>query len=54
MASRVSLKAKGKNSKSAKASEERSASQCLKEWSTWAMKRAKVITQTLTMASSPW
>ncbi|KAI9124491.1 hypothetical protein K1719_004413 [Acacia pycnantha] len=44
MASRVSLKAKGKNSKSSKASEERSASQCLKEWSTWAMKKAKVIT----------
>ncbi|XP_028759960.1 mitochondrial import receptor subunit TOM7-1 [Neltuma alba] len=44
MASRVSLKAKGKNSKSSKASEERSASQCLKEWSTWAMKKAKVVT----------
>lgn len=37
---RVSMKAtKGK-----KGSEERSAAECVKEWSTWAMKKAKVIT----------
>ncbi|KAF7820564.1 mitochondrial import receptor subunit TOM7-1 [Senna tora] len=44
MASRISLKAKGKNSKGSKSSEERSTAQCVKEWSTWAMKKAKVIT----------
>ncbi|KAG4999112.1 hypothetical protein AAZX31_08G027800 [Glycine max] len=44
MASRVSLKAKGKSSKGSKAAEDRSASECLKEWTTWAMRKAKVIT----------
>ncbi|XP_020215860.1 mitochondrial import receptor subunit TOM7-1 [Cajanus cajan] len=44
MASRVSLKAKGKSSKGSKATEERSASEYLKEWTTWTMRKAKVIT----------
>ena len=45
MASRgVSLKAKGKSSKGSKGSEERSASECLKEWTTWAIRKAKVVT----------
>ncbi|XP_027343750.1 mitochondrial import receptor subunit TOM7-1-like [Abrus precatorius] len=43
MASRVTLKAKGKSSKGSKA-EDRSASECLKEWTTWAMRKAKVVT----------
>ncbi|KAL1343547.1 hypothetical protein AAHE18_09G235600 [Arachis hypogaea] len=45
MASRgVSLKAKGKNSKGSKGSEDRFLSESVKEWSTWAMRKAKVIT----------
>ncbi|KAL5540756.1 hypothetical protein UlMin_044079 [Ulmus minor] len=44
MASTVSLKAKGKTTKGSKASEEQSATQLFKEWSTWAVKKAKVIT----------
>ncbi|KAG6484744.1 hypothetical protein ZIOFF_053269 [Zingiber officinale] len=40
MASKISLKAKGK---AAKGTEERSAEKCVKEWSNWAMKKAKVI-----------
>ncbi|KAJ7973693.1 Mitochondrial import receptor subunit TOM7-1 [Quillaja saponaria] len=44
MASKVSLKAKGKTNKGSKGSKERSTVQCLKEWSTWTMKKAKVIT----------
>ncbi|CAK7345769.1 unnamed protein product [Dovyalis caffra] len=46
MASRVSLKTKGKSSsgKGAKGMEEKSASQYVKEWSTWTFKKAKVIT----------
>ncbi|EEF38812.1 mitochondrial import receptor subunit TOM7-1 [Ricinus communis] len=47
MASRVSLKSKGKSSggaKGSKAMEEKSTIQCLKEWSTWTLKKAKVIT----------
>ena len=46
MASRVSLKSKGKATiKGSKASlKEKSTAQCLKEWSTWTMKKAKVIT----------
>ncbi|KAL5539065.1 hypothetical protein UlMin_043626 [Ulmus minor] len=44
MASRVSLKTKGKTTKGSKASEEQSATQLFKEWSTWAVKKAKVIT----------
>ncbi|XP_057421517.1 mitochondrial import receptor subunit TOM7-1-like [Lotus japonicus] len=44
MASRgVSLKAKGKSSKG-KASEEKTACECLKEWTTWTMRKAKVVT----------
>ncbi|XXG70970.1 hypothetical protein AAC387_Pa07g0326 [Persea americana] len=44
MASRgVSLKSKGKG-KSAKGPEKRSSVDCMKKWSTWAMKKAKVIT----------
>nr|DAD45840.1 TPA_asm: hypothetical protein HUJ06_004070 [Nelumbo nucifera] len=42
MATRVALKANGK--KGSKTSEERSTVKCLKEWSTWMMKKAKVIT----------
>ncbi|XP_071723910.1 mitochondrial import receptor subunit TOM7-1-like [Rutidosis leptorrhynchoides] len=41
MAPRASLKAKGKRAKGA---EEKSAMQYAKEWSTWTMKKAKVIT----------
>ncbi|XP_059636997.1 mitochondrial import receptor subunit TOM7-1-like [Cornus florida] len=44
MASRVTLKAKGKTTKGSKPSEERSAEKCIKEWSTWVAKKAKVIT----------
>ncbi|XP_050204575.1 mitochondrial import receptor subunit TOM7-1-like [Mercurialis annua] len=47
MGSRVSLKSKGKGSSSGKGSksiEEKSTVQCLKEWSTWGLKKAKVIT----------
>ncbi|KAM7477568.1 hypothetical protein LguiA_025781 [Lonicera macranthoides] len=46
MASRVTLKAgggKGKSTKGSKA-EEKSTAKCLKEWSTWTLKKAKVIT----------
>ncbi|WOK99322.1 hypothetical protein Cni_G08034 [Canna indica] len=42
MASKVSFKGKGKAA--AKGADERSAAKCMKEWSTWAMKKAKVIT----------
>lgn len=44
MASKVTLKAKGKTGKGSKGSEEGSMAQLLKEWSTWTMKKAKVIT----------
>ncbi|KAI4313269.1 hypothetical protein L6164_026261 [Bauhinia variegata] len=45
MASRVSLKTKGKGSKGSKATEEESSvAVFVKEWSTWGMKKAKVIT----------
>ncbi|XP_058113508.1 mitochondrial import receptor subunit TOM7-1-like [Magnolia sinica] len=45
MASRTaSGKGKGKSGKGSKGSENRSAAKCLKEWSTWTMKKAKVIT----------
>ncbi|KAJ1438031.1 hypothetical protein SESBI_03463 [Sesbania bispinosa] len=46
MASRVSLKAKGKSSKGSKAPEDRTVSESLKEWTTWTMRKAKVITPT--------
>ncbi|XP_043711945.1 mitochondrial import receptor subunit TOM7-1-like [Telopea speciosissima] len=44
MASKVSLKAKGKSAKGSKSSEDRSTAKCLKEWSTWAIKKAKIVT----------
>ncbi|XP_074592752.1 mitochondrial import receptor subunit TOM7-1-like [Curcuma longa] len=48
MASRVSLKVKGKGKAGkgpkSKDPEERSACELVKEWTTWAMKKAKVIT----------
>ncbi|CAD5193587.1 mitochondrial import receptor subunit TOM7-2-like [Musa acuminata AAA Group] len=45
MAAKTSLKGKGKAGKGSKGSEEgSSAAKCVKEWSTWAMKKAKVIT----------
>ncbi|URE11970.1 Mitochondrial import receptor subunit [Musa troglodytarum] len=46
MASKVSLKGKRKAGKGSKGPGERSACKCkcVKEWSTWAMKKAKVIT----------
>ncbi|GMN53566.1 hypothetical protein TIFTF001_022713 [Ficus carica] len=45
MASRVSLKAKGKTSTNKGSKEEEpSAAQLLKEWTNWAAKKAKVIT----------
>ncbi|KAM0982677.1 hypothetical protein ACFX2I_015539 [Malus domestica] len=44
-ASRISLKSKGKTlAKPSKGSEERSVAQSFKEWSTWALKKAKVVT----------
>ena len=45
MASKVVLKTKGKATKGSKASlEERSAAKCVKEWTNWTLKKAKVIT----------
>ncbi|OAY35469.1 mitochondrial import receptor subunit TOM7-1 [Manihot esculenta] len=46
MASRVSLKSKGKSSggKGSKSMDEKSTAENLKEWSNWALKKAKVIT----------
>ncbi|KAM2544462.1 hypothetical protein TB1_016147 [Malus domestica] len=45
MALRISLKSKGKTPvKPSKGSEEHSMAQSFKEWSTWALKKAKVIT----------
>ncbi|KAK9281931.1 hypothetical protein L1049_004839 [Liquidambar formosana] len=45
MASRVSLSAKGKSAKGSKSSsEEQSTVKLFQEWSTWALKKAKVIT----------
>ena len=45
MASKVTLKSKGKTTnKGSKGSDERSVAQSVKEWSTWAMKKAKVVT----------
>lgn len=44
MASKLSGKSKGKGTKGGKGAEERSTMQCVKEWSTWTMKKAKVIT----------
>jgi len=41
MAPRVSLKAKGKSSK--KTAEDRSVIDSVKEWTTWGMKKTKVI-----------
>lgn len=43
MASRVTLKGKGKTSKGSKGSEEQSTVQLVKEWTTWTVKKAKVI-----------
>ncbi|XP_039116308.1 mitochondrial import receptor subunit TOM7-1-like [Dioscorea cayenensis subsp. rotundata] len=42
MAPRVSAKGKGKQGKGGGG--DRSACRCVKEWTTWAMKKAKVIT----------
>ncbi|KAK9931554.1 hypothetical protein M0R45_018827 [Rubus argutus] len=45
MASRVSLKSKGKTTnKGSKGSDERSIAQSVKEWTSWTMKKAKVVT----------
>ncbi|KAB1212099.1 Mitochondrial import receptor subunit TOM7-1 [Morella rubra] len=44
MASKVALKTKGKASGKKASPEEKSMAQNLKEWSTWAVKKAKVIT----------
>ncbi|KAI3496316.1 hypothetical protein L1887_38673 [Cichorium endivia] len=44
MSSKVVLKTKGKSTKGSKPSDDKSASKLLKEWSTWTMKKAKVIT----------
>ncbi|PQP96785.1 mitochondrial import receptor subunit TOM7-1 [Prunus yedoensis var. nudiflora] len=45
MASKVTLKSKGKTTnKGSKGADERSVAQSVKEWSTWAMKKAKVVT----------
>ncbi|KAK9199153.1 hypothetical protein WN944_014341 [Citrus x changshan-huyou] len=44
MGSRVTLRTKGKGVKGAKASEEKSMIDSFKEWSTWTMKKAKVVT----------
>ncbi|KAI7737332.1 hypothetical protein M8C21_028795 [Ambrosia artemisiifolia] len=44
MSSKVVLKTKGKSAKGSKPSDDKSTSKILKEWSTWTMKKAKVIT----------
>lgn len=45
MASKLTVKAKGKTTKGGKPpADERSATKYLKEWTTWTMKKAKVIT----------
>ncbi|KAL5540748.1 hypothetical protein UlMin_044071 [Ulmus minor] len=44
MALRVCLKVKGKTTKGLKALEEQLATQRFKKWSTWVIKKAKVIT----------
>ncbi|KAG1367758.1 mitochondrial import receptor subunit TOM7-1-like [Cocos nucifera] len=44
MASRVSSKGKGKAARGSRGSGGRWTGRCVKEWSTWAMKKAKVIT----------
>ncbi|KAL4564424.1 hypothetical protein LXL04_028488 [Taraxacum kok-saghyz] len=44
MSSKVVLKTKGKSTKGSKSSPDNSPSKLLKEWSTWTMKKAKVIT----------
>ena len=44
MASKDQLKSKGKAYKGSKGSDEKLTVQCLKEWSTWAVKKAKVVT----------
>ncbi|XP_008810028.1 mitochondrial import receptor subunit TOM7-1-like [Phoenix dactylifera] len=44
MASRVSSKGKGKAARGSRGSDGRSTARCVKTWSTWAMKKAKVIT----------
>jgi import receptor subunit TOM7 len=43
MASRVALRAKGKSSKGSKGTEDRSLVDSVKEWTTWGMKKTKVI-----------
>ncbi|WOL01516.1 mitochondrial import receptor subunit TOM7-1-like [Canna indica] len=43
MAPKASLKGKGKAGKGSKGRKEQSTANCVKEWSTWAMKKAKVI-----------
>ncbi|PKA56845.1 Mitochondrial import receptor subunit TOM7-1 [Apostasia shenzhenica] len=43
MASKAASKGKGKSGKGSKGAENRSASKCVKVWSTWAMKKAKVV-----------
>uniref|UniRef100_A0A2P2PKE5 Mitochondrial import receptor subunit TOM7-1 n=1 Tax=Rhizophora mucronata TaxID=61149 RepID=A0A2P2PKE5_RHIMU len=44
MASRVSLKAKGKSGGGKGGKDEKTTAECVKEWSTWVLKKAKVIT----------
>ncbi|KAI3709014.1 hypothetical protein L2E82_38704 [Cichorium intybus] len=44
MSSKVVLKTKGKSTKGSKPADDKSASKLLKEWSTWTMKKAKVVT----------
>ncbi|KAI3701764.1 hypothetical protein L6452_27094 [Arctium lappa] len=44
MSSKVVLKAKGKSTKGSKKSVDNSTSKLLKEWSTWTIKKAKVVT----------
>ncbi|KVH88464.1 mitochondrial import receptor subunit TOM7-1-like [Cynara cardunculus var. scolymus] len=44
MSSKVVLKGKGKSTKGSKPSVDNSTSKLFKEWSTWTIKKAKVIT----------
>lgn len=44
MAPKASLKGKGKAGKASKGTEEGTRAKCVKEWTNWALRKAKVIT----------
>ncbi|CAN1150625.1 Mitochondrial import receptor subunit TOM7-1 [Linum perenne] len=43
MASRVSLRTKGKTSKKGRGADEKSTTECLKGWTDWSLHKAKVV-----------